>query len=91
MSYLIEGKTNIIGGDFIITEKRKKFIHLFKPILYTSIVFTKRTDDKKEFLSNIIFDKNYEPKPNNNVDIEVKFSNITKNAFVGSVKNTIIQ
>ena len=93
MSYLIEGKANITGGHFTITDERKKTIHFSEPILKTSTIFSVRTDGKKEFLSNIVLDKNYDPKPNNNVDIEVKFSNITKNAscvFPTKFNNTII-
>ena len=78
ITYLTEGKANITGGLFSITEERKKSVHFSEPILRTSTVFTVRTDSKKEFLTNVVMDKNYEQKSNNNVDIEVKFSNITK-------------
>ena len=78
MTYLTEGKANIAGGHFTITEGRKEAIHFLEPILKASTVFTVRTDSKKEFLTNVVIDKNYEQKSNNNVDIEVKFSNITK-------------
>ena len=80
MTYLTEGKANITGGHFTITEGRKETIHFSEPILKTSTVFTVRTDSKKEFLTNIVLDKNYEEKPNNNIEFKAKFSNATKNA-----------
>ena len=80
MTYLTEGKANITGGHFTITEGRKETIHFSEPILKTSTVFTVRTDSKKEFLTNIVLDKNYEEKPNNNIEFKAKFSNATKDA-----------
>ena len=93
MTYLTEGKANITGGHFTITEERKNTIHFSEPILRTSTIFTVRTDSKKEFLTNVVIDKNYEQKSNNNVDIEVKFSNITKTSscvFPKEFNDTII-
>ena len=93
ITYLTEGKANITGGLFSITEERKKSVHFSEPILRTSTVFTVRTDSKKEFLTNVVMDKNYEQKSNNNVDIEVKFSNITKTSscvFPKEFNDTII-
>ena len=80
MTYLTEGKANITWGHFTITEGRKETIHFSEPILKTSTVFTVRTDSKKEFLTNIVLDKNYEEKPNNNIEFKAKFSNATKDA-----------
>jgi len=93
MSYLTEGKANITGGHFTITEEKNKTIIFSEPILETSIVFTVTTDSKKEFLTNIVLDDNYEEKPNNNVDFQAKFSNITKNAscfFPKEFNNTML-
>ena len=93
IDYLLEGKANISGGIFSINEERKKIIHFSDIILETSTVMSCRTDSKKEFLTTHIVDENYEIKPNNNVDIEIKFSNITKNAscvFPVEYNNTII-
>lgn len=93
ITYLTEGKANITGGHFTITEERKNTIHFSEPILRTSTIFTVRTDSKKEFLTNVVIDKNYEQKSNNNVDIEVKFSNITKTSscvFPKEFNDTII-
>ena len=80
MTYLTEGKANITGGHFTITENRKESIHFSEPILKSSTVFTVRTDSKKEFLTTIVLDENYEEKPNNNIDFKAKFSNTTKDA-----------
>ena len=93
MTNLTEGIANITGGHFTITEERKKSIHFSEPILESNNVFVIRTDSKKEFLTNIVIDENYEEKPNNNVDIEVKFSNITKTSscvFPRQYNDTII-
>ena len=68
MSYLTEGKANITGGHFTITEERNKSIIFSEPILKSSTVFTVTTDSKKEFLTNIVLDDNYEERPNNNID-----------------------
>ena len=93
MSYLTEGKANITGGHFTITEERNKSIIFAEPTLKTSTVFSVRTDSKNEFLTNIVLDDNYEEKPNNNIDFKAKFSNITKNAscfFPKKFNNTIL-
>ena len=80
MTNLIEGKANITGGHFTITEARKESILFSDPILKTSTVFTVRTEEKTEFLTTIVLDENYEEKPNNNIDFKAKFSNATKDA-----------
>ena len=93
ITYLTEGKANITGGHFTITEERKNTIYFSEPFIRTTTILTVRTDAKKEFLTNIVIDKNYEEKPNNNVDIEVKFSNITKTSscvFPKQYNDTII-
>ena len=93
IDYLIEGKANITGGLLSITEERKKIIHFSDIILESGTILSCRTDSKKEYLTTHIVDNNYEIKPNNNVDIEVKFSNITKNAsciFPVEYNDTII-
>ena len=93
IDYLLEGKANITGGLFTITEERKKIIHFSDIILESATILSCRTDSKKEYLTTHIVDNNYDIKPNNNVDIEVKFSNITKNAsciFPVKYNDTII-
>ena len=82
ISYLLEGKADIIGGHFTITDERKNFIHFSEPIIESNNVFFCRSDSKRENLKTIIVDEKYEEKTNNNVDIEVKFSNISKNFFL---------
>ena len=64
MTYLTEGKANITGGHFSITERRKETINFSQSILKAPIVFTVTTDSKKEFLTTIVLDDNYEEKPN---------------------------
>ena len=93
IEYLLGGNANITGGMISITEERKEKIYFSDIILESGIYLSCRTDGKKEYLTTYIVDENYEIKPNNNVDIEVKFSNITKNAscvFPVEYNNTII-
>ena len=93
IDYLLEGKANITGGLLTITEERKEIIHFSDIILESATILSCRTDSKKEYLTTHIVDNNYDIKPNNNVDIEVKFSNITKNAsciFPVKYNDTII-
>jgi hypothetical protein len=93
INYLLEGKANITGGHFTITEERKKIIHFSDIILESATILSCRSDGKKDYLTTRIVDDNYEIKPNNNVDIEVKFSNITKNSsciFPVEYNDTII-
>ena len=78
MTNLTEGIANITGGHFIITKGRKESILFSEPILKTSTVFTVRIDSKKEFLTNIVLNENYEVKPDNNIDFKAEFSNATK-------------
>ena len=80
INYLLDGSANITGGHFTITDERKEIIYFSDIILESSILLSCRLDAKKENLTTYVVDQNFEKKPNNNVDIEVKFSNITKNA-----------
>ena len=73
IDYLLEGKANITGGLLTITEERKEIIHFSDIILESATILSCRTDSKKEYLTTHIVDNNYDIKPNNNVDIEVKF------------------
>jgi polar amino acid transport system substrate-binding protein len=93
INYLLNGSANITGGHFTINDERKEIIHFSDIILESSTLVSCRLDSKKENLTTHIVDQNYEIKPNNNVDIEVKFSNITKNAscvFPVKYNDTII-
>ena len=93
ISYLLEGKADITGGHFTITDERKNFIHFSEPIIESNNVFFCRSDSKRENLKTIIVDEKYEEKTNNNVDIEVKFSNISKTSsciFPKEFNDTII-
>ena len=93
INYLLDGSANITGGHFTITDERKEIIYFSDIILESSTLVSCRLDSKKENLTTHIVDQNYEIKPNNNVDIEVKFSNITKNAscvFPVKYNDTII-
>lgn len=80
INYLLDGSANITGGHFTITDERKEIIYFSDIILESSTLVSCRLDAKKENLTTYVVDQNFEKKPNNNVDIEVKFSNITKNA-----------
>ena len=78
INYISEGLANITGGMFSILEERKQYIKFSNPILVTPTILAVRTDSKKDYYKTVIIDNNYKEKPNNNVDIEVNFSNITK-------------
>ena len=69
INYLLEGKANITGGHFTITEERKEIIYFSDIILESATIISCRTDSKKEYLTTHIVDNNYDIKPNNNVDI----------------------
>ncbi len=93
ISYLLERKADITGGHFTITDERKNFIHFSEPIIESNNVFFCRADSKRENLKTIIVDEKYEEKTNNNVEIEVKFSNISKTSsciFPKEFNDTII-
>ena len=93
ISYLTEGKANITGGHFTITDERKNYIHFSEPILRSATVLSVATQNKKEFMTNIVIDENGKKKPNNNVNIDVKFGNLTKTSsciFPKNFNDTII-
>ena len=93
INYITEGLANITGGLFSILEERKQYINFSNPILVSPTILAVRTDSKKDYYKTVIVDNNFEEKPNNNVEIEVKFSNITKNAscvFPKKYNHTII-
>jgi hypothetical protein len=93
INYLLDRRANITGGHLTINDERKEIIHFSDIILESSTLASCRLDSKKEYLTTHIVDQNFEIKPNNNVDIEVKFSNITKNAscvFPTKYNDTII-
>ena len=93
MSYLLEGKANITGGHFTITDERKNYIHFSEPIIKSYTILSITSHDKKEFLTNIAIDENGVQKPNNNVDINVKFRDLTKTSsciFPKKYNDTII-
>jgi len=89
MSYLTEGKANITGGHFTITDERKNYIHFSEPIIKSSTILSVTAHDKKEFLTNIVIDKNGLQKTNNSVDIDVKFGDLTKTSSCIFPKNYI--
>ena len=93
ISYLTEGKANITGGHFTITDERKNYIHFSEPILRSATVLSVAAQNKKELMTNIVIDENGVQKPNNNVDIDVKFGNLTKTSsciFPKNFNDTII-
>jgi ABC-type amino acid transport substrate-binding protein len=93
ISYLTEGKANITGGHFTITDERKNYIHFSEPILRSATVLSVAAQNKKELMTNIVIDENGVQKPNNNVDIDVKFGNLTKTSsciFPKKFNDTII-
>lgn len=72
MSYLLEGKANITGGHFTITDERKNYIHFSEPIIKSYTILSVTSHDKKEFLTNIAIDENGVQKPNNIVNIMIQ-------------------
>ena len=93
ISYLTEGKANITGGHFTITDERRNYIYFSEPILRSATVLSIAAQNKKELMTNIVIDENGVQKPNNNVDIDVKFGNLTKTSsciFPKNFNDTII-
>ena len=93
INYITEGLANITGGVFSILEERKEYINFSNPILESPTVLAVRTDSKKNYYKIVIVDNNFKEKPKNIVDIEVIFSNITKNSscvFPKKYNDTII-
>ena len=78
LTFLEDGKADISGGLFTITEERKKTINFCNPLYSTELAFVVRTDNKKDEIQLKVLDNNYNEKFNNTADIQVKFSNSIK-------------
>ena len=74
-SLVKEGKVNITGGCFTITEERKQFMSFSDPLYSCGTVLATRVDMKKDIIPIEILDKNYNTKENKVVDVNVKFPN----------------
>ena len=73
LTYLKEGKANITGGSFSISEERKKDI-IFSDVIYTcGTVLAVRLDSVKSLIPIELYDRNYTRKEKNIIDVNVKF------------------
>ena len=73
LTYLKEGKANITGGEFSISEERKKDI-IFSDVIYTcGTVLAVRLDSVKSLIPIELYDRNYTRKEKNIIDVNVKF------------------
>ena len=74
LTYIKEGKANITLGAISITEERKKDMLFSDPLYDSPIVLIVRIDEKVDVFPIEIQDKQYETKPNSNIDVNVNFS-----------------
>lgn len=77
-SYITEGKADIVGGSFSITEERKKLMNFSNPLYKAKVVLAVRVDSKKDMIPLVAVNRNFTFDLNtmydvHNVDIQVKF------------------
>ena len=73
ISYIEDGKANITGGWFTITDERKEKVDFSDSFFTAGTVMVVRKDSKKDEIAIKVLDDKYNPKKNNNADILVKF------------------
>ena len=78
LTYIKEGKANITGGSFSITEERKKDMYFSDPLYDSPIVLLVRLDSRKDKFPIEIQDSQFETKNNSNVDVNVRFTDKIK-------------
>ena len=81
MNYIQDGKANITGGWFTITDERKKTVNFSNPIHEGKTAFAVRSDSKIDSLTLKILDDNSNIKANNTANIQVRFPNATKTSY----------
>ena len=93
VTYLVDGKAEITGGLFTITDERKKKINFSNPLYSTGMALTVRIDNKKDQIQLKVLDNNYKEKVNNSAELKVKFSNTIKTSsciFPDKYNDTIL-
>ena len=93
MTYIIDGKADISGGAFTVTEERKQKVHFSNPVCDNSIGLVVRTDSKKDMIKIKIMDNNYKEKADNNAEVKVQFSEAIKTStciFPDTYNETIL-
>ena len=81
INYLQDGKANITGGWFTITDERKQLVNFSNPVYEGKTVFAVRVDSKNDSLTLKILDDNHNIKANNTANIQVRFPNATKTSY----------
>ena len=93
ITYIQEGKANISGGWFTITNERKNLVNFSNPIHSAGTVLAVRVDTKKDSISMNILDTKYKVKTNNTAEIKVKISDKIKTSnciFPNMYNDTIL-
>ena len=93
ITYIQEGKANISGGWFTVTDERKNLVNFSNPIHNAGTVLSVRVDGKKDKVSMKILDNKYNVKTNNTSEIKVKFSDKIKTSnciFPDKYNDTIL-
>ena len=79
VTHIQEGKANITGGWFTINDERKQLIDFSDSIHNAGTVLVTRVDMKEDEIALKILDNNHKEKPNNDANVQVKFSDKIKN------------
>ena len=80
VTHIQEGKANITGGWFTINDERKQLIDFSDSIHNAGTVLVTRVDMKEDEIALKILDNNHKEKPNNDANVQVKFSDKIKNS-----------
>lgn len=78
MAYIRDGKANITGGDLTISEERKNYMLFSDPLYECKVALAVRVDSKKDELPITIEDAEFNVKPENIIDVNVKFGDTIK-------------
>ena len=69
ITFLVEGKAEITGGLFTITDYRKKKIHFSNPLYNTGMALTVRIASRKDMIQIKVLDNDYKEKINNSAEL----------------------
>ena len=80
-TYIQEGKVNITGGSYSITEDRKKIMIFSDPLYEIKTALCVRTDSKKDKIMTKVEGEDHMEKIDNNIiNVNVKFEDKIKNS-----------